>query len=478
MKKNSEQGSLLLNIAILLVLTGITVAALINLHEIYLEKRRMEITSNNMRFIQNSIQNYVNTHGRLPCAAPIAAGLDTPSFGKALNADCDVLAPAVFNGVPPASQNRQSQAVQVLGRDNNPVIIGAVPTRTLNIPDSMMFDGYGHRLVYAVSEHLTKDGIDYNDEEGSIYIDDINGNSISGSSGFAKYLLLSNNGEPQGSYDKEGNEVLPCPTGNLLSRNCSFEDANFIDTVLDSEKHAVVDAHGTVIDSYTMKSKIEFRDLKQCLSVGSKLDVFFISDTTGSMGPHIAKVRDRANQILNEIDNMANVKGIDAAYGVAFYNDDPSEGCAPIGSQTGVIQPITTDKTLIQNAINTWNASGGCDYPEGNFYGLSRLISDPVSGWRDKLGRVIIIMGDAASHTRTISMNNVEKMIKDNNIAVIAMNAANTGGGIAESNQAQTLADAVKGGKLFQINSSTADEIADAIANSIDEYLQLNICPP
>jgi hypothetical protein len=87
-------------------------------------------------------------------------------------------------------------------------------------------------------------------------------------------------------------------------------------------------------------------------------------------------------------------------------------------------------------------------------------------------------MGDAASHTRTISMNNVEKMIKDNNIAVIAMNAANTGGGIAESNQAQTLADAVKGGKLFQINSSTADEIADAIANSIDEYLQLNICPP
>lgn len=121
----------------------------------------------------------------------------------------------------------------------------------------------------------------------------------------------------------------------------------------------------------------------------AKADVYFLADTTGSMSSILAAVRAGANAILN----APQFAGRDIAFGVGNYKDFPTDPYA-FDHQ---LSP-TTNKPAVAAAINTWNASGGADTPEGQLFALHRIATSPSIGWRANSERILVWFGDAPGH--------------------------------------------------------------------------------
>lgn len=119
------------------------------------------------------------------------------------------------------------------------------------------------------------------------------------------------------------------------------------------------------------------------------VDVYFLADNTGSMGPTIANVQSGANAIMTTLAGT----GLDIAFGVGNYHDfgDP----VPFQNQLS----ITTNQAAVSNAINFgWSASGGGDIPESGLHALHQVSNPAVAGWRPGAMKFIVWLGDAPSH--------------------------------------------------------------------------------
>jgi hypothetical protein len=129
-------------------------------------------------------------------------------------------------------------------------------------------------------------------------------------------------------------------------------------------------------------------------SVGvSKVDVYFLADTTASMEPNLAAVQSGADSILTALAGL----GFDMAFGVGNYKDFPTSS-APYAFQHQ-LSPTTT-ASAVTAAIGTWSASGGNDGSEGQFFALDQLAEPPggTIGWRSGAKRILVWFGDAPGH--------------------------------------------------------------------------------
>jgi len=123
-----------------------------------------------------------------------------------------------------------------------------------------------------------------------------------------------------------------------------------------------------------------------------KADVYFLADTTGSMGGVLAAVQAGANNILTALGGL----GLDLMFGVGNYKDFPPATPSPFSHQ---LDP-TDIAANITAAIGTWSAIGGGDIPEGQFLALHQLAQPPGGsiGWRAGAKRIIVWFGDAPGH--------------------------------------------------------------------------------
>lgn len=115
------------------------------------------------------------------------------------------------------------------------------------------------------------------------------------------------------------------------------------------------------------------------------VDIVFVFDTTGSMGGAIAGAKATAVSLLADL-NATYGGGVGS--GVAFYNDPGA----------GVVSTITTTSATTVAAIGTLGASGGGDYPELGYAGISDAAA-VTTGWRAGSNRFIIALGDAGFKT-------------------------------------------------------------------------------
>jgi Integrin beta chain VWA domain len=127
----------------------------------------------------------------------------------------------------------------------------------------------------------------------------------------------------------------------------------------------------------------------------SKVDVYFLADTTSSMIAIIPAVKAGANHFLSVLNGL----GLDMAFGVGNYKDFstiPPSDPFPFQHQ---LAPSTTVAD-VTNAINTWSASGGGDGTEGQLFALDQLAEAPggTIGWRSDAKRIIVWFGDAPGH--------------------------------------------------------------------------------
>ncbi|GAA1309916.1 RICIN domain-containing protein [Saccharothrix xinjiangensis] len=128
-----------------------------------------------------------------------------------------------------------------------------------------------------------------------------------------------------------------------------------------------------------------------------KIDVYFLTDSTGSMGGIIGAVGARVEEILNKLITAASAVGADVHFGVGNYKDmeDPQpdrfRGQVPLGAGAAAAA----------NGIRAWTATGGgSTAAEGQFYALDQLAQPPGGsiGWRADAKRIVVWIGDMPGH--------------------------------------------------------------------------------
>ncbi|HEX5053595.1 MAG TPA: hypothetical protein VFZ65_17585 [Planctomycetota bacterium] len=121
----------------------------------------------------------------------------------------------------------------------------------------------------------------------------------------------------------------------------------------------------------------------------AQADVYLLADTTGSMSSVLNAVKTNAVAVVTALLGS----GTDLQIGIGNYKDFPFD---PYCFQHQ-LSP-TNNQAAIVAAINTWTAGGGNDTPEGQFFALHQIATDPAIGFRPAAKRIIVWFGDAPAH--------------------------------------------------------------------------------
>jgi len=221
---NKEAGAGLIAMAFLILVLGFAGTTAIYLYQNYNLVEDDQTSVDNSRQIQAAIMAFVNREGRYPCPAPLNADIDTEFYGK------EVTSTQCVGGA------LGSGTFRALGRDNETVRVGTVPTRSLNISDELMVDGYGKRYVYAVTERMATPGTNPKSEQGVISVTNDGNHHMTSSEGNAIFALISFGTDERGAYDVSGNLITPCSEDTTAGNNCKFQttpntEATFMTTM-------------------------------------------------------------------------------------------------------------------------------------------------------------------------------------------------------------------------------------------------------
>jgi hypothetical protein len=123
-------------------------------------------------------------------------------------------------------------------------------------------------------------------------------------------------------------------------------------------------------------------------------DIYFLADTTGSMGSVLTNVQSNAADVLASIDAVAT----DPRYGAGNYKDFQSPvQLDPYAFQNQASIPaVDDDGAAALAAIQAWSADGGVDLPEGNLFALHQLLAE--ANFRSGATKVVVWFGDAPGH--------------------------------------------------------------------------------
>jgi len=222
------------------------------------------------------------------------------------------------------------------------------------------------------------------------------------------------------------------------------------------------------------------------------VDILFVVDTTGSMGPTLSAVATGFSHTVTTVGGFAS----NVQFGVEEYKDFFQ--CAPDGFAARLDANLTSTTATVQNALNGLSASGGCDDPESNLYGLYAAangagVASPAgqgfpTGWRAGSTRIIVWVGDNAGHdpagpaTEATTIAALQAL----GAYVIAASASSGPGldavcdsapcGTPNGNQAMRITAAVGGADLGTFNPATiVSAIETAIENAIAMYSSVGL---
>jgi hypothetical protein len=179
-----------------------------------------------------------------------------------------------------------------------------------------------------------------------------------------------------------------------------------------------------------------------------KPDVYFLADTTGSMGPALANVKTNASSILDRVKAEAS----EPRFGAGDYKDFRSCGsgetapCFADGYAFNNAAPIPASDddgaaalAAIGGDTSGWQAGGGLDAPEGQLYALQQLTDPLEAGWRDDSSRILVWFGDNPGHdpvcaaisgdTSDVTHVTLTSALRDANIRIIAVSLDTDGEG-------------------------------------------------
>lgn len=219
--------------------------------------------------------------------------------------------------------------------------------------------------------------------------------------------------------------------------------------------------------------------VSQGTPTSSKVDVFFLADTTGSMGGTINSVKASASSILSSTAGLG-----DVAWAVGDYQDYPTY---PWGASTDhpylLRQAMTTSQSAAQTGINSWTIGDGWDTPESQLAGLTALsqVAGGTTGWRDGSERIVVWFGDAPGHdpdnTSGYPGPTQAQTIAALQAAGCQVLALNVGYGQLDAYGQATAITGATGGTLYNgvHDSDVVQKIKDAITTAVETYTKVEL---
>lgn len=226
-KKASCHGYTLLELSLVLGVLGLLSGSLLSLGARHSDQTALSQAQARLNAIDDALARYYRTHGTLPCPAALTLPEDQPAFGRATSACDSAAAPGTARALPASGTE---------GRDN--VASGAVPVRSLGLPDTFMYDPWGNRIHYALIARLATQPIESFTTtltSGVMQITDATGAQINPASTdvFVPYALWSPGPDKRGAYSRAGVPAGPACGGTRDSENCTndavFRDADIND---------------------------------------------------------------------------------------------------------------------------------------------------------------------------------------------------------------------------------------------------------
>ena len=260
-KFKTQDGFTMVEIGIVLLISGITMLVAANFVKQYTIDTQYEKTLENIEISQQAVKEFVGLNGVYPCPADPTLAPGDPNYGIAscrnytdagFDPDACVNVPANISCTTFSSRDGDQNG------SSDVVMIGVLPFRTLaegtvDTPyrESHRLDGYGTLFSYAVSEHMTNT-VQHslinpaNPATGSIRVEDENQVSLTVPDASAHFVIYSHGENRRGGYSSEGNmgencmvsigalpPALPAPgpSGGGIQveiENCENNDAIFV----------------------------------------------------------------------------------------------------------------------------------------------------------------------------------------------------------------------------------------------------------
>jgi len=223
-KRHSERGASLISMSMFILTLGFIISGFLALQQKQVHLENVNITADRKAKIDQALNAFILSEGRLPCPAPMTSDFDTATFGREM-ASCNTATYAMATDGVATSTGVDGMSVQT----------GAIPVRTLNLPDEFIIDAEDKRFTYAVTGDFTVAGADFITGYGDITVQDQNNNNIGSSAGNAIYALIAQGKDTRGAYAFNGQPLDACGTG-VAAENCDWgADATFVDSLYKSE---------------------------------------------------------------------------------------------------------------------------------------------------------------------------------------------------------------------------------------------------
>lgn len=254
-KAANSSGYTLIETAISLLIVGLIVGAGVALYGQYIKQASVDKTLSNIDTASVKLESFQREEGRLPCPAPLNVARTAPAYGAENPASCLAAIAAGAGTCTNGICVEQTVRTDLTATPTEGfVLVGALPFRTLQIPEDSTFDGYKSRLVYAVTYSATSDTT-FNTHKGAISVRDSNNRPLTSQDGNALYLTLSPGENRMGAYSNLGSLVNACGAGTQESENCNvgFETGTAISplSIYKSTLHST-GANAQYFDDYVL----------------------------------------------------------------------------------------------------------------------------------------------------------------------------------------------------------------------------------
>jgi len=198
-------GFTLLELSIVLTVIALITAAGLSMGGSMIESARQASTNNKLDAIEQALIAYRLTYNQLPCPTDATLTEGSSNFGQEAGfAVANSPANSCVGGTPAANSS-----ATIAAHSSTTVAEGAVPVRTLNLPDEYQVDGWGRKFGYAVWTPITGANafITYTLDSncGALTINNAGGNARSTA---ADYVLISYGPNGHGGYLKTGSRYF------------------------------------------------------------------------------------------------------------------------------------------------------------------------------------------------------------------------------------------------------------------------------
>lgn len=233
MSRRDRMGFSLLELSAVLAIISVILVFGLNIATTALSGSDRITTQERLLAVQKALDNYAKVHGFLPCPASRASVPSDSGFGVEAR-----------DGATYTTCTTSAGLVRAPAAGNPFAYIGAVPVRTLGLPDNYAGDAWGNKLMYAVSashvgtmgSYLNTDGpitIYTGDRTLTSYIHTINRTStgLNTNGPAVVYVVVSHGADGKGAYPFNGTAIVTAcgASANNDVENCDDANLNFWD---------------------------------------------------------------------------------------------------------------------------------------------------------------------------------------------------------------------------------------------------------